>query len=443
MGLTKVPVVTIIGRPNVGKSTLFNKLVGKRKAIVQDFPGVTRDRNESPCEYRNRQFILVDTGGLLLDAESSFSEGIHRQAEKAIEQTDIILFLMDAQEGLTPVDLAVQALLRKVEKPVYHVINKSEGKGQKRITEFYELGIEKLYAISSEHNLGLSDLLDVIYPHLAPAREEALFDGPRVVLLGRPNVGKSTLINTILKEDRLLTSDIPGTTRDTIDTWATRAEKRYLFIDTAGIRRRGKIEWGVEQFSVSRSKKALERANIALLLIDGAEGITEQDTKLAGMIIEAGRGLILLINKSDLVKEDEDAKARVERQLTLRFSFVYDLQFMYISALKSKGLTNLFQKIDGVYQGIHTRVSTGDLNRFFEKVVESHPPPNHQGKRVHLFYITQASTTPPIFVLFANIPKGVSETYLRYIQNKLRATFGFHGAPIRIKVRARKKVLLS
>ncbi|MFQ5597733.1 MAG: ribosome biogenesis GTPase Der, partial [Nitrospiria bacterium] len=304
----KRPVIAIVGRPNVGKSTLFNKLTGKRKAIVQDLPGITRDRNESVCTYRDRQFTLVDTGGLLPDSGASLTDRVRRQSETAIAQSDIVLFLMDAQDGVTPVDHEVQKLLRRSGKPVVTVINKTEGSGKKRIEEFYEMGVDTLYPISSEHNIGLYDLLDALYPQLSPLEEAVPEKGPKIVLMGRPNAGKSTLVNTILKEDRLLTSDIPGTTRDTIDTWVTRKEKRYLFIDTAGIRKRGKVEWGVEQYSVSRAKAALKRADIALLLIDGVEGVTEQDTKIAGMILDAGRGLVLLVNKSDRFTNMEDGR---------------------------------------------------------------------------------------------------------------------------------------
>ncbi|MBN4054421.1 ribosome biogenesis GTPase Der [Nitrospira defluvii] len=438
----KRPVITIVGRPNVGKSTLFNKLCGKRKAIVQDLPGVTRDRNESLCHYRDRQFTLVDTGGLLPNSGVSLTDQVHRQSEYAIDQSDIVLFLLDAREGVTPVDQAVQKILRESGKPIYHIINKAEGKGMRRVEEFYELGAETLYPISSEHNMGLSDMLDALYPHLAPLEEAQAEEGPKVVLMGRPNAGKSTLINTILKEDRLLTSDMPGTTRDTIDTHVTRKNKEYLFIDTAGIRKRGKVEWGVEQYSVSRAKSALKRANVALLLVDSVEGITEQDTKIAGMIIDAGRGLILLVNKSDLLSAEEDGRERVERQLQFRFPFVNDLQVLYISAIKGKGLTRLFQKIDTVFEGYTQRVTTGDLNRLFEKVIQKHPPPNHKGKTIRIYYITQASVAPPTFVLFCNIAKGLTENYIRYVQNQLCDAFGFRGVPIRMKVRARRRVSL-
>lgn len=439
MGVMKRPVIAIVGRPNVGKSTLFNKLLGKRKAIVQDLPGITRDRNEALCHYRDRQFTLIDTGGLLPNSKATFSEQIFKQAEIAIDQADIILFLLDAQEGLTAVDHAVHVYLRKSGKPLHYVVNKVEGKGRDRVDEFYEMGVSSLVPISSEHNIGLSDLLDILYPDLSPLQEVVKEEGPRVVLLGRPNVGKSTLINTVLKEDRLLTSDIPGTTRDTIDASVMYYKKKYLFVDTAGIRKRGKVAWGVEQFSVSRAQRALDRANIALLLIDGVEGVTEQDTKLAGMIIEAGRGLILLVNKSDLFNNIENGREKIARQLQRFFPFINDPQVLYISAMEGKGIPRLFKKIDEVHQGMLMRIATADLNRFFEKVIESHPPPLHKGNNVRIYYITQASVSPPTFVLFTNSSAGLSEQYMRYVENKLRSRFGFYGTPIRIRLRAKKK----
>ncbi len=438
MGVGKRPVFAIIGRPNVGKSTLFNKLVGRRQAIVQDEPGITRDRNEALCHYRDREYILVDTGGMLGEEDAFFSASVQKQSEKAIADADVILFVLDALEGVTPVDEAVQNLLRKSEKPVFHIINKTEGRGAARLEEFYTLGAE-LYPISSEHNTGLSDMLDVLYPHFCPAEHEAPKEGPTVVLLGRPNVGKSTLINAVLKEERILTSERAGTTRDTIDVLVTHAGKDYLFIDTAGIRRRGKVVWGVEQYSVSRAQSAIKRANVVLLLVDGNEGITEQDTKLAGMVLEAGRGLILLVNKSDLVKKKEGGEKEIEQQLLRRFPFVSDLQTMYISAMEGKGVSRLFRKIDKVFEGYHTRVTTGDLNRFFEKILGMNPPSPYRGKPVHLYYITQTGTAPPNFVIFTNAPKGVPENYLRYIQNQLRRAFGFLGVPIRIKLKERSR----
>ncbi len=438
----KPAVFAIVGRPNVGKSTLFNKFCGKRKAIVQDLPGITRDRNDALCHYRDREFNLVDTGGLDLKSGEKLTDMVCGQSESAIAQSDAILFLMDARDGLTPVDEEVHDLLRKSHKPVYYVINKTEGKAEKRVEEFYALGVETLYPISSEHNLGLSDLLDALYPRMSPEQETEEEVVPKIIVMGRPNAGKSTLVNTVLKEERLVTSDVPGTTRDTIDTNVTRNKKHYLFIDTAGIRKRGKVEWGVEQYSVSRAEAALKRANIALLLVDGVEGITEQDTKIAGMIVEAGRGLIVLVNKSDLLAKIEEGRERVARQIEFRFPFFADLQVLYISAINAKGMSRLFQKIDAVYEGYNTRIPTSDLNRFFEKISQKHTPALYKNKTIRIYYITQAATAPPTFVLFSNIPAGVTENYKRYIQNQLCETFGFRGVPIRIKVRARKRVVL-
>ncbi len=438
------PVIAIVGRPNVGKSTLFNKLFGKRKAIVHDEPGVTRDRNMAACSYRGRVFSLIDTGGLVLHLEDPFE--IRAQAEKAIAEADRILFLMDAREGLTPLDEEIFDLLRKSDKPVYAVINKTEGAGIRQLNDFFKLGTEPLYPISAEHNLGLSDLLDALYPHLSkaappsPKEEIPIEEGgkdriPKIVVMGRPNVGKSTLINTLLSEDRLITSATPGTTRDTIDTLVSYAGRRYLFIDTAGIRKRGAVVYGVEQYSVARAKAALNRADVALLLFDGVEGITEQDTKIVGTILNAGRGFIPLINKSDLLKEED--KTRLINQLDLKVPFLKGIEARFISGLTGKGITFLFKKVDKISERFHARVGTSDLNRFFEKLILAHPPPLTRGRRTRLYYITQAVTAPPTFVLFANT-SDISDSYLQYIENRLREKFDFSGVPIRMKVRERK-----
>ncbi len=433
-------IISIVGRPNVGKSTLFNKLVGRRQAIIQDQPGITRDRNEGRGRYQDRTFTVIDTGGLFPpgiegEAGESLSKSVAYQTDVAIAQSDVIFFMMDAREGILPLDEAVHRILCKSGKPIYYVVNKAEGHGIDRLAEFYRLGVSPLYPISSEHSEGISDLLDLLYPQMAPFSEEKESEIPKIAVLGRPNAGKSTLINTLLKEERLVTSAIPGTTRDTIDTQVISRKKTYLFIDTAGIRRRGKISDGVEFYSITRVKEALSRAHIALLMIDGAEGVTEQDTKIAGMITEAGKGLILLVNKSDLL--DEENRAKLLDQLAVRFPFIHDPQMEFISALKKEGMGRVFRRIDLIYEGMHTRVSTGDLNRFFAKVVEDHSPPIYKGRPIRLRYITQASVCPPTFVLFASSPKGIPDHYLRYIENQLRKNFNFTGAPIRIRLRAR------
>jgi len=438
------PIIAIIGRPNVGKSTLFNKLYGKRKAIVHDLPGVTRDRNEVHCSYQGRGFTLIDTGGL--DFHSDEAAAFQAQSEMAVAEADILLFLMDAQEGLTPADEEVYAFVRKSGKPLYLIINKTEGGGARQLNEFYKLGVT-LYPISAEHNHGISDLLDTLYPHLSPdaealeeTRSSASLQIPKIVVLGRPNVGKSTLINTLLREDRLVTSDIPGTTRDAIDTKVLYEGKHYLFIDTAGIRKRGKVIYGVEQYSVGRSKEALNRADIALLLIDGVEGVTEQDTKIAGMIVGANRGMILLVNKVDILPEEK--REALESQMDRYFpflKFMKKLEVNYISAKTGAGIPPIFEKAQTIYERFHARISTGDLNRFFEKLIESRPPPaTRVGKRTRLYYITQALTGPPTFILFSNTLE-ISDAYLQYIENRLREKFGFAGVPIRMKLREKAK----
>lgn len=438
-----LPVIAIVGRPNVGKSTLFNKLVGRRKAIVQDTPGLTRDRNDALCTYRLRQFTLMDTAGFLPPASREKNAGetlaaqVRWQSQIAIEQSDVILFMTDARSGILPLDQEIHAILRKSGKPVYCVVNKTEGGGRQWLSEFYALGVPSLYPISSEHNEGLSDLLDALYPHFAPIPDEAPpKKWPRISVMGRPNVGKSTLINTLLRENRMVTSDIPGTTRDAIEVPLRYGEKDYTLVDTAGIRRRGKVEYGPEQYSVARAREALKETDLALLLIDGQEGATEQDTKIAGMILQEGKGIVLLINKSDQL--DAAGRARLADQMTVWFPFLYDPPIEYVSALQGMGIEAIFARIDAVYEGLNTRVSTGDLNRFFEKVTQAHPPPLYRGRPIRLYYITQAAVSPPTFVLFANAPVGVPDHYLRYLENQLRSTFGFTGAPLRMRLRQRQ-----
>jgi len=424
------PIVALVGRQNVGKSTLFNKLIKKRRAIVIDLPGVTRDRNEGLCSYRDRSFTVIDTAGFALDKRQS----VRIQAEKAIKQADFILFVMDAREGLTPVDEAIYDRLRHLQSRVYIVINKTEGNGIQNLNEFYKLGHTPLYPISAEHNLGFNDLLDVLYPSFSTQEEIPAETLPKIVVMGRPNAGKSTLINTLLREDRLVVSDIPGTTRDSIDTCVTYKKKRYLFIDTAGIRKRGKVVHGVEQYSVERAKDALARADIALLLIDGSDRITDQDVRLIGTITNARRGLIPLINKADLL--DAEGKAKIELQFDLLCPFLKGETLSYISGEKGAGLSSIFKRIEVIYERFSFRVGTSELNAFFEKAMDAHPPPTVRGRRVKVYYATQAGTAPPTFVLFVNTTD-VPGHYLHYLENRLREQFRFSGVPFEIKLRLR------
>ncbi len=435
------PVIAIVGRPNVGKSTLFNKLFGHRRAVVQDTPGVTRDRNIAVCHWRLRQFTLIDTAGMTdaLTPQEATPEldcvaQMQRQIEIALTQADLLLFMIDGRAGVTPEDESILATIRRSGKPIYFVINKTEAINESALGDCYRLGCDTIYPISAEHNHGIAELLDALHPHMAPEQAAPEAPPPRIVVLGRPNAGKSTLINQLLGEERLITSPLPGTTRDTIDTELTYGDQRYLFIDTAGLRRRGKIS-GVEYYSVTRAKTALERSDVALLLIDGVEGITDQDTKIAGLIAESGKGLAIVVNKSDILPNE--ARARVEEEIAIRFSFLRDPQIVYISAKTAHGFRTLFEKLDGVYHSAGIRVSTGDLNRFCARVIESHPPPLYRGRMVRIYYLTQAAVRPPTFVLFISAAGGLPEHYLRYLDNQLRAAFGFGGAPIRIKIRAR------
>ena len=449
------PFVAVIGRPNVGKSTLFNRLVGHRLAIVQDEPGVTRDRNYHAVEYCGTRFTLIDTGGIVPDhvpVTPPFSgrEGtgggeqllaqVQRQTDFAMEEADVLIYLMDGREGLTAVDLEIAKRLRKVTKPVWYAVNKIDGpKHDDKLYDFYQLGVERLFPLSAEHGYGLDDLLEAAIPKRTEAPAEPPPDQiPRIIVLGRPNAGKSTLINTILGEERLVTSEVPGTTRDTIDTVVERGEKTYRFIDTAGIRRRGKVGRGVEHFSVARAQDALARADLALILIDASEGVVEQETKIAGEALAAGKACILLINKWDLKPSGEDAKAEFSADVAYKFPFLAHAPTVFISALKGTGVGKSFAAIDDVMAAYTKRVTTGDLNRFFDKVMRDHPPPMSKGRSVRLYYITQARIKPPTFVAFSNDASGLPANYHRYLENALRKQFGFAGTPIKIVVRTRR-----
>jgi GTP-binding protein len=446
------PFVAVIGRPNVGKSTLFNRLIGHRVAVVQDEPGVTRDRNYYPVEYCGTPFTLVDTGGIVPGHRPlSFPQGdreagarlladVQRQTDVAIQEADRIIYLMDGRDGLMPIDREIAERLRKINKPVWYAVNKIDGpKHDAKLMDFYQLGVDRLFPISAEHGYGVDDLLEAAIPRGEPSIEPTEAGTiPRVVVLGRPNAGKSTLINTVLGEARLVTSDAPGTTRDTIDTLVERKGKTYRFIDTAGLRRRGKVSRGVEHFSAERAHDALARADVALILIDAAEGVVDQETKIVGEVLAAGRACALVVNKWDLKPQEEGDRPGFLAEVMRRFSFVEHAPVLFISALKGTGVGRIFPTIDEVMAAYTTRVTTGDLNRFFDGVLRDHPPPLSKGRPVRLYYITQAGVKPPTFVVFANDAKAVPTHYRRYLENALRQRFGFRGTPIRIVVRSKR-----
>ena len=434
------PLIAVIGRPNVGKSTLFNRILGARNAIVDDVPGVTRDRNYADSTYRGRPFRLVDTGGLDPSATDGMLSLIRRQAHMAIAEADILIVVMDGRTGLTPADHEIIEQLRGVNKPVFYAINKIDTpESESLVADFYRLGHGPFYALSAEHGIGVDDLLEG-FVHLLPEAggENGVADAPRVAVVGRPNVGKSTLINTLLGEERVVVSDLPGTTRDPIDTAVEYQGRYYVFTDTAGIRRRGRIERGIEGYSVSRALSAMGRSDMAVLILDAVEGITEQDTKIAGLILKQGRACIITVNKWDLRAGDADAHAQYTRELRRRLRFLPWAPVLFGSALKPDFVNELFVHIDRVMAAFVQRVPTGQLNQFVQAIIEENPLPIRKGKpskAVKSVFITQVAMKPPTFAFFVGHPQEMGSTYLRFLEKRIREEYGFAGCPIRILLR--------
>ncbi|HUJ17837.1 MAG TPA: ribosome biogenesis GTPase Der [Nitrospirota bacterium] len=437
------PVVSIVGRPNVGKSTLFNRILGRNFAIVEDQPGVTRDRNYAEAEWEGKRFLLVDTGGFEPETEDSMYIKMREQTTLAVEEADIIIFLMDGREGLLPADIEVSQRLRASGKPVIYAVNKVDGEKQEgQLPDFYRLGIGTLFSVSAKHGPGFSDLMDEL-GRLLPAgprdEEEPEADIlPRIAIIGRPNVGKSSFVNALIGEDRMIVSPAAGTTRDAVDSLYTYYGKKYVLVDTAGIRSRGKISQGVEKYSVMRAMKTLSRADVALVLIDAAEGITEQDERIVGLAHEEGKGIIIVLNKWDLVPDKEQAYKQFMADVQQRLKFADYASVITISAQTRQRITKVFEEIDRVIVEREKRVPTAELNRVFEQLAARHEPPLYRSKRVKYYYITQVSIKPPTFVVFVNYPEGVHFSYIRYIENNLREAFGFHGSPVRIYAKRRR-----
>ena len=434
------PLIAIIGRPNVGKSRLFNRILGTPTAIVDDISGVTRDRNYGDGTYRGRPFRLVDTGGLDPSATDEMMTLIRQQSKIAIAEADLLILLMDGRAGLTPLDKEIVRLLRGTTKPVFMAINKLDTpKLEPHIADFYGLGQGALYPVSAEHGLGLDELLEAIFPHLPQASQEEqspIF--PRIAIVGRPNVGKSTLINTFLGQDRMLVSNAPGTTRDSIDATVMYKGRSYLVVDTAGIRRRGRIERGIEGYSVARALRAMGRSDVVVLVLDALEFITEQDTKIAGLALRQGRACVILVNKWDLRSGDLNAHGQYTQELARRLPFLLWAPTLFGSALKPDSVSKLFPLIDDVADAFSKRVPTGQLNKFVQKILAENPLPLRSGKRgqsSRAAYMTQVATKPPAFAFFVGHPKDVSDNYIRYLENQLREEYGFIGCPIRILVR--------
>jgi len=434
------PIVAIVGRPNVGKSTLFNTLAGEMISIVKDTPGVTRDRIYVDVNWLNYNFTMVDTGGIEPESKDIILSQMREQAEIAIETADVIVFMTDVKQGLQDADAKVADMLRRSHKPVILVVNKVDNfeKFMPDVYEFYNLGIGEPYPISAASRLGLGDMLDEVVKHFPEDKlEEEEDERPRVAIVGKPNVGKSSIINKLLGENRVIVSDIAGTTRDAVDTPIERNGNEYVFIDTAGLRRKSKIKEELERYSIIRTVSAVERADVVVLVIDATEGVTEQDAKIAGIAHERGKGMIVAVNKWDAIEKNDKTIYEFAKQIKDILSFMPYAEYLFISAKTGQRLNKLFDVIDVVIQNHSLRVATGVLNEIFMEAIAMQQPPSDKGKRLKLFYITQVSVKPPTFVIFVNDKELMHFSYTRYIENKVREAFGFAGTPLRFIIRER------
>ncbi len=435
------PVIAIVGRPNVGKSTLFNRIVGRRKAIVENEPGVTRDRNYADVKWDGNLFTLIDTGGFEPVSKDRIFIQMREQCQLAMEEADVILFVMDGKEGLTHSDRDITDILRRLDKPVFYIINKIDSKKQEeRVYEFYGIGIEQFYPLSAEHAIGIDKLMDDVIKVLPKYYEEQEDDTfARIAVIGRPNVGKSSLINRILGYKRLIVDEAPGTTRDAIDTPFQKDDRRYILIDTAGIRRKSRISLRLEKYSIVEALRTIDRSDVALLMIDSKEGVTDQDCHLGGLIHERGKGCIILMNKWDLMEKGTHTMAEYKSVIYSRLTHLSYAPILFISALTGKSVERVLDVVDRVVLEARKRIPTSKLNRSFQQWIKNHPPPLYKDRTVKLNYITQVSIVPPTFLIYSNIPEGIQSSYERYLINKIRENFGFEGVPIRLKYRRKRK----
>ena len=429
------PIVAVVGRPNVGKSTLFNQIGKKRVSIVDDMPGVTRDRIYMDAEWLNHEFIMIDTGGIEFDESDHILRSMRSQAELAIEEADVILFLVDGRAGLTSSDEEVARILRRTQKPVILAVNKIDSFDREAlIYDFYALGLGDPIPISASNAMNLGDLLDMVaaaFPRAADADAES--DEIAIAVVGRPNVGKSSLVNRLLGEDRVIVSDVPGTTRDAIDTHFTRDGVKYLLIDTAGMRRKGKITLPVERYSVMRSLRAIDRAGVVLMVINAAEGILEQDTKIAGYVHESGKGVIIVVNKWDIFPDKNDKSTlRFTDELRDKLGFLQYAPILYTSALTGQRIERVTELVKYVAEQQSMRIKTSVLNELIRDAVSVNPPPTKKGKQLKILFVTQVSIIPPTFIIFVNDPELMHFSYLRFLENRLRESFGFEGTPLRL-----------
>jgi GTP-binding protein len=439
----KKPLVAIVGRPNVGKSSLFNRLIGWRKAIVEDIPGVTRDRNYGKAEWRGMEFELVDTGGFEPESDDFHLSLVKGQVRKAIEEADLIVFLLDGQAGVMPQDREISDVLRKSDKIVIGVVNKIDHeKHENRAADFHSLGIDDVITVSAVHGRKIDELLDAILDSISvdEHRNDCINENQeiRVAVIGKPNVGKSTLINRIIGEERLLTSPLPGTTRDSVDTILDRRGKKYLFIDTAGIRRRSKITSSVERFSVMRAIKSIERTDIVLHMIDSQGGPTHQDARLSQLIKDKGKGCIILLNKWDLVPRVVSETPGIHEIVRDNLRATDFAPVMIVSALTGKNVNKIFEKVDLVYDNLYRRLGTKVLNSLLNKITSTNPPPHYGGREIKFYYVSQPMSNPPTYVIFTNSLKGVPDHYVRYLENKFRDELLLEGVPVKFIFRARR-----
>ena len=435
-------ILAIVGRPNVGKSTLFNTLAGEKISIVEDHPGVTRDRIYADVTWLNHSFSMIDTGGIEMDSKDKMLKHMREQADIAIDTADVILFLVDVRQGLVDADFKVADMLRKSGKPVILVVNKVDNfeKYMPDVYEFYNLGIGDPHPISAASKLGIGDMLDAVLELFDLEKiEEEEDDRPKIAIVGKPNAGKSSLINNLLGENRVIVSDVAGTTRDAIDTEIVYNGTEYVFIDTAGLRRKSKIKENIERYSIIRTVAAIERSDVVILMIDATEGVSEQDAKIAGIAHDRGRGLIIAVNKWDAIEKDNHTVKEYTKKVRDILSFVPYAEIIFISALTGQRTKKIFDMLETVIENHAMRIQTGVLNEILMEAVALQQPPSDKGKRLKLFYMTQVSTKPPTFVLFVNKKELMHFSYQRYIENRIRDKFGFMGTPIRIFIRERKE----
>ena len=436
------PIVAIVGRPNVGKSTLFNVVAGDSIAIVKDTPGVTRDRIYADCSWLNYNFTLIDTGGIEPDSSDVILSQMRDQAQIAIDTADVIIFLVDVRQGLTDADGKVADMLRRSQKPVVLCVNKVDSfkKMEADVYEFYNLGIGDPIPVSASNHQGVGDLLEAVSNHFKKDGSESDDDDrPRIAIVGRPNVGKSSIVNRLVGEKRVIVSDIAGTTRDAIDTPLKRNGREYILIDTAGLRRKSKIHEDLERYSIIRTVTAVERADVVVMVIDAAEGVAEQDAKIAGIAHERGKGVIIAVNKWDAVEKDDKTIYKMTEKIKQTLAYMPYAEFVFISAKTGQRLDKLFELIDMIIENQSMRIATGVLNEILAEAVAMQQPPSDKGRRLKIFYMTQISVKPPTFVVFVNDKKLMHYSYTRYIENQIRNAFGFRGTPLRFIIRERKE----